>query len=153
MDERRKLLGQHIKKTRRAAPYRYRSQKAFAEAIDKHETSVAYAETGHERVGDAVYEAIEAGLDFPAGSIAAYLAGHTDELPRSEAKQAPAPGVPHEWSAESRARILAMSVEDIIEMGRQLRVTSGDRPAILWLSEATRIKAEAEAIPAGKDAT
>jgi len=61
----------------------------------------------------------------------------TDEMPP-----------PHEWSAEARRKILAMSLEDILDFARQIRTTSGDRAAILWLKEATRIKAEAPAIEA-----
>lgn len=71
VEERRKVLGRRIKRARRRAAYR--SQAAFAAAIGINETSVARAETGYERVGDAVFEAIETGLGWAEGCIAVYL--------------------------------------------------------------------------------
>lgn len=71
MDGRRRALGRHIKRVRRAAGYR--SQKAFAEAIGVHESSVANVERGDERVGEIVFDAIERGLKWPPGCMAAYL--------------------------------------------------------------------------------
>lgn len=79
MDERRKTVGRHIKQARRAAGYK--SQGKFATAIGVHETSVANAETGNDRVGSAVFEAIEGGLKWPTGAIDAYLARRIEHLP------------------------------------------------------------------------
>lgn len=69
--ERRDFVGRRIKRERRQAGFR--SQRAFADALGIHETSVARAETGDERVGDAVFTAIETRLNWPADSIARYL--------------------------------------------------------------------------------
>jgi transcriptional regulator with XRE-family HTH domain len=73
VDERRRAAGQQIKAARRRAGHR--SQRAFADAIGVHESSVANAERGDESVGDAVFQAIEAGLGWAPGSIRAYIDG------------------------------------------------------------------------------
>ncbi|MFD5245068.1 hypothetical protein ACFWIW_11015 [Amycolatopsis sp. NPDC058340] len=153
VETRRKEVGQEIKRARRRK--KFKSQKAFAEHIDVHESSVAYAEIGSDRIGESVFEAIEGGIDWPIGSTQAYIDGTgappwtltpTPAKPPIEPRtEMPAP---HEWSAEARRKILAMSVEDILEFARQIRITSGDRAAILWLKEASRIKAEAPTIEA-----
>jgi hypothetical protein len=89
-------------------------------------------------------------------TVARALPGWTEDTPRDILEGGPIPPPPtrrpkrpsetpaqHEWSAESRARILAMSGREIIEQGREFLATSGERAAILWLTEASRIKAEA----------
>ena len=70
-DDRRKTLGRRISRHRRAAGHR--SARAFADAIGISEGSVAHAESGSPRTGRRVYDAIEAGLDWPEGSIQRYL--------------------------------------------------------------------------------
>jgi transcriptional regulator with XRE-family HTH domain len=71
MEERRKELGRKIQRARRKAGYR--SQKAFAAAIGISEASVAYAESGNNRAGPAVYESIEHGLKWADGYTTRYL--------------------------------------------------------------------------------
>lgn len=73
VETRRKEVGRQIKVARRAK--KFRSQRAFADHIGVHENSVANAETGSDRIGASVFEAVERGLDWSIGSIAAYIAG------------------------------------------------------------------------------
>lgn len=129
VETRRKEAGRQIKVARRAK--KFRSQRAFAEHIGVHENSVANAETGSERIGDSVFEAIERGLDWPIGSTVAYIAGAgqppwvlsqpaTSAAPGSKdpmPSQAPARV---EFSAETRAKWRRMSIDEIIERGAEI---------------------------------
>ncbi|WP_435583344.1 helix-turn-helix domain-containing protein [Amycolatopsis thermoflava] len=83
-EDRRKFVGRRIKRARRRAGYR--SQKAFADVIGLAENSVARAEIGDPRVGEAVFEAIEDGLEWPPDTIAQYLeTGDETVLPKAAA--------------------------------------------------------------------
>jgi transcriptional regulator with XRE-family HTH domain len=83
MEERRKIVGNRIKRARRLAGYR--SQRAFAKALGIHETSVARAETGDDRIGTSVFTAIEAKLHWPDDCIARYLeSGDERHLPSGD---------------------------------------------------------------------
>lgn len=146
MDTLRKQLGEHVRVTREADGYR--SRDALAEAANIGVRSVAAVERG-EQAGRKVLTAIERALRWPTGSITAYLEG-TADLPATPAPQ-PAPAR-HEWSADERRKILAMSLDDVIAFGQQIKRTSGERAAVLWLHEAMRLKAEAAAIES-EDAT
>jgi len=88
VETRRKAVGREIKLARRAK--KFRSQRAFADHIGVHESSVANAETGSDRIGASVYEAIERGVGWPAGSITAYIAGD-GAAPWEQAEVEPAP--------------------------------------------------------------
>lgn len=130
-----------------------------ARALGMSAQNLARIRAGEISVSPGAGRAIERFLRWKPGSVAARLEGGQPEpvepvdpittanpvVPGCPAS-AEAAGGRHEWSAESRHRILAMSVEDILDFGRQIRATGGDRAAILWLREATRIKAEAPAI-------
>ncbi|MFF4600606.1 hypothetical protein [Amycolatopsis sp. NPDC001319] len=85
---------------------------------------------------------LERALQWKRGSIDSIASGgEPTALPDERASEI-LPDPPHEWSAEERAKILAMTFEDIIDFGRMLRRTSGDHAALLWLKEATRLKTE-----------
>lgn len=141
MDTLRKRLGEHVRVTREADGYR--SRDALAEAANIGVRSVAAVERG-EQAGRKVLTAIERALRWPTGSITAYLDG-VAELPAASAA-APTTAPRHEWSADERRKILAMPLDDVIAFGQQIKRTSGERAAVLWLNEAMRIKAEAAAI-------
>lgn len=151
METRRKEVGQEIKRARRRK--KFRSQKAFAAHIDVHESSVANAEIGSDRIGEFVFEAIEGGIGWPVGSTQAYIDGAgappwtlapTPTKPPIESRtEMPAP---HEWSAAARQKIVEMSFDEVIDLARKVRDERGARRAFEWLKEAARIKAEAPAI-------
>lgn len=86
---------------------------------------------------------LEEALRWTRGSIDAVLAGGAPTA--RESVLAPAPAR-HEWSAEERRKILAMSLDEVISFGQQIKRTSGERAAVLWLHEAMRLKAEAATI-------
>lgn len=86
---------------------------------------------------------LEDALRWTRGSIDAVLAGGTPTARESN----PAPAAArHEWSADERRKILAMPLDDVIAFGQQIKRTSSERAAVLWLNEAMRLKAEAAAI-------
>lgn len=72
VDMRRKELGRRVARARRAAGHR--SQASFAAACGIGEKSVADVERGDSRPGEATYEAVERALNWPDGSIMAFLA-------------------------------------------------------------------------------
>lgn len=139
MDTLRKQLGEHVRAAREALGYR--SRDAFADAANVGTRSIAAVERG-EQAGWKVLTAIERALRWPTGSISAYLEGNAG-LPVAPVAASPPR---HEWSVEERRKILAMSLDDVIAFGQQIKRTSGERAAVLWLNEAMRIKAEAAAI-------
>jgi hypothetical protein len=141
MDTLRKQLGEHVRVTREADGYR--SRDTFAAAANIGVRSVAAVERG-EQAGRKVLTAIERALRWPTGSITAYLEGNAD-LPAVPAPQ-PSTIARHEWSADERRKILAMPLDDVIAFGQQIKRTSSERAAVLWLNEAMRLKAEAAAI-------
>lgn len=144
MDALRKRLGELVRTAREAQGYR--SQPAFADAARVSARIISDVERG-QKVGRKSLEAIERTLRWTKGSTTTYLEGGSEP-----AAAPPSTETTHEWSADSRARILAMSGQEIIAQGRSFLTTSGTRAAMLWLTEAARIKAEAEAIPAANDA-
>lgn len=75
---RRQTVGKRLARARRAAGYR--SQAAFADAIGIHETSIARAETGDERVGPDVFTRIELGLNLPDEIITRYIETGSEDL-------------------------------------------------------------------------
>ncbi|UUV29110.1 helix-turn-helix domain-containing protein [Amycolatopsis roodepoortensis] len=150
---RRKEVGRKIKEARRKA--QHTSQEAFAAAIGKHESSVANAERGSDRVGDAVYEAIEDGIDWPAGSITAYINGTgprpweiaprepapvQPEPPAHPAESNPSDGLLAEWTSDEIARIEGMSLDQIEAEGRSIGRFSGDDARARYLHDAAVIK-------------
>jgi len=108
VEERRKILGRCIKRARRRAGYR--SQRAFADQIGFNETSVARAETGDERVGDAVFQAIEIGLGWTEGCITTYLETG-DETVLSSRSQPPVESEPEPESVDPDLEIVKEAYE------------------------------------------
>lgn len=136
MEARRKAVGQHIKATRRKRGYR--SQKAFAGAINVHETSVANAEIGSDRIGaGAVYASIEDGLQWPTNSIVDYIEGRTENLPGADATDAA------EASA-ARQRILALTDVQLAERIVEIAEVQGVEAAGAYLAKVREIRQEAE---------
>lgn len=68
---RRKDAGKRIQRARRAAGHR--SQASFADAIGYHESSVAQAESGSDRAGGGLFQAIEDALHMPPMVISTYI--------------------------------------------------------------------------------
>lgn len=82
---------------------------------------------------------IERFLLWQPGGLQTFLAGDDpDPLVPVDAPR----GRHHEWSQESIDRIHSMTFDEITEIGRQIRATSGERAAVLWLAEAWQIKRE-----------
>lgn len=143
MEDRRKIVGQKIKRERRRLGYR--SQEAFGKAIGFHETTVANAERGSDRTGDAAYEAIEAGLEWPDGSIVAYIAGAGPEpwALAAEAQQLlTAPAVQQRlWPTDEE--IIAMSTDDLAGFALKLKQDAGSQAAEDWLYHALSVRRDA----------
>lgn len=137
-------VGRLIKMTRLR---NYSSQKKFAVKLGVHETSVANAETGSERVGGKkVFPLIEDALGWPVGSISDYINGRSDLLPserqpasetRSLARSSEAP---HEWSAAFREKIAAMALDEIVDLGKTIGEADGEDTQIRFLRAALQIK-------------
>lgn len=144
MDQRRKTVGRRIKLSRLAAGYR--SQRAFAEAIDKNETSVARAETGDERVGDGVFGSIESGLGWPEDCISRYLAtGDESVLPPSRS------GEPN---VKQRRNMARMTRAEILDAADAIEQVDGPDAADDFIRRAFAAKREATQTneTAGRDA-
>jgi DNA-binding XRE family transcriptional regulator len=131
METRRKEVGKHIKAARRRKGYR--SQAAFAEAIGVHESSVAFAETGSSRTGSSVYGAIEDGLEWPTGSILAYIDGRQGYLPGAPEPAAELGSSDSEneltftVTEKDRKRWRTMTTAQIIEEGQMIGRTISER--------------------------
>lgn len=142
MDGRRKEVGKKIQQARRRADYK--NQADFADAIGKHETSIANAERGSERVGAGVWEAIEDGLNWPLGSIELYIAGNGpapwDDLAVTQVATAIEAPAPDDWTPEERERVRGMTVEEIITEGQMIGKYSGEEAQLRYLRTATSIK-------------
>lgn len=140
METRRKTVGQHIKDTRRAM--KIRSQRALAEKIGVHETSVANAETGSDRIGEFVYAAIENGLGWPKRSIEDYIEGKTEDLPTA-ASITPAASPSEGAISAARRRLIEMSDEDIAARIAEVAELQGAKAAGELLRSILDIRAEA----------
>jgi transcriptional regulator with XRE-family HTH domain len=145
VETRREEVGRQIKTRRRLA--KFRSQRAFAEAIGVGESGVANAERGSDRVGDGpIYEAIETYFGWPVGSITAYIAG-TGQAPWSGQPEATAneeePADPaDDWTSEEIERVRGMSNKDIIAEGQMIGRFSGEDAQTRYLWKAFNIKME-----------
>lgn len=134
---RRKEVGREIKRARRKVGYT--SQEAFAAAIRKHESSVANAERGSDRIGESVYNAIEDGLGWPANSILDYIEGRTDEFPPPAGNARPVDDKP--WvPVLTDEQIIAMTSREIMTHYVQLDNEFGKAPADDWLFHAASIR-------------
>ncbi|MEV6879712.1 helix-turn-helix transcriptional regulator [Amycolatopsis sp. NPDC051128] len=152
MDTRRAEVGRQIKSHRRLA--KFRSQRAFAEALGIGESSVANAESGSDRIGDGpVYEAIETHFGWPVGSITAYIAGTGPAPWGAHADTAePAPTEPvvaeqskedgDDWTPEEVKRAQGMTVEEIQAEGRMIGKFSGEEAQIRYLTKALAVRLE-----------
>jgi hypothetical protein len=100
------------------------------------------------RMRTTTKKGVERALHWKRGSIDSIASGGEPTALAEEEPATQTSAPVHDWSAEERAKILAMSVEDIIDFGRMLRRTSGDHAALLWLNEATRLKTEQGALDA-----
>lgn len=142
VETRRKEVGAKIKQERRRAGYS--SQEALAAAIGKHETSVGNAERGSDRVGDAVYEAIEALLGWPIGSSAAYIAGsgrapwEATSEPSANPDEAESPA--DDWTPEEVERVREMSADQIVAEARMIARFSGEEAQLRYLRKAATVK-------------
>lgn len=152
METRRKEVGKEIKRARRAL--RIKSQGALAQEIGVHESSVANAEIGSDRIGESVYEAIERRLHWPIGSSLEYIAaGGQPPWQRATADYTPASDdePPYEWTAESRQRLIAMSLQEVLQAIDHVRLVKGDEEAERASRAIMRLREEATAI--GREAT
>lgn len=142
MEGRRKEVGQRIKRERRRAGFR--SQGAFAAAIGVHETTVANAERGSDRIGSAVYNAIEDGLKWPTESIEAYLAGGDEPpwSPPAHAASEPAGAPDGHWPTD--AEIVAMTTRDMARISLKIEDASGWQAAEDWLFHALTVRRDAK---------
>lgn len=148
VDTRRAEVGRQIKSHRRLA--KFRSQRAFAEALGIGESSVANAESGSDRIGDGpVYDAIETYFGWPMGSITAYIAG-TGPAPwgaQADDEAAPAAPEPTEdagdrWTPEEVERTRGMTVEEIQAEGRMIGKFAGEEAQIRYLTKALSVRLE-----------
>ncbi|GAB3156555.1 hypothetical protein GCM10027258_63170 [Amycolatopsis stemonae] len=90
-------------------------------------------------ISDKAASMIERFLLWEPGGMEIFLAG-------GEPTPLGVPDTPrgrhHTWSPESIDRIRAMPFDEIMEIGRQFKATSGEDAAVLWLAEAWQIKKE-----------
>lgn len=147
-------LGQAVAQARTAAGYPYRTDLVDAVKAAGGKLSIRSLqalEAGDASVGQSVLFA-----------VARLLPNWDEDTPRIVLEAGPIPPTltpvvrlgpsanydmaPYEWSAESRQKILAMDMADVLDFAQQVLATSGDRAVILWLQEAIRLKAEALAI-------
>jgi transcriptional regulator with XRE-family HTH domain len=141
MEARRRLLGDHVRATREAEGHS--SQAAFAEVAGISPRSVAKVESGDPSTGRKVFRAIEFALGWPRDSAMDYLEDKGPLPVRASPVLALLePPVPHEFSADERQKILAMSVDEVLDFARELAQKS-QLAALLWLKEATEIKTQA----------
>lgn len=103
VDTRRRKAGRRLARARRAAGYR--SQKAFAAAINVSEASVANAERGAETVGEGVFTLVETGLNMPDEIITRYLETGDPDLLELIAFYPTSPRRPPEPEPELRDRV------------------------------------------------
>lgn len=76
--KRRKDVGRRIARARRNAGHR--SQASFADALGYSESAVALAESGNQRVGAGLFQAIEEALKMPPMVISNYIESGDEEL-------------------------------------------------------------------------
>lgn len=111
------------------------------------------------RAGSKTYDALEPVLHFPPGSIEQYLRG-AGPLPvaakpagQGDAAERPSGETPpYEWSAESRRKLIAMSMEEVLQLVEHTRLLRGDVEAERALIAIMRLREEAAAIGARGDA-
>jgi transcriptional regulator with XRE-family HTH domain len=139
MAERRRKVGRRIKRARIALGYS--SQQAFADALGIDKSSVANAESGHDRIAvrGNVYVAIEAKLGWPDDAISTYLeSGDAAALSRLDST----PTVADDTAAELRrveAEILRRLIAIRDEYGYDMFL-----PAARRIAELSREQYEAE---------
>lgn len=85
---------------------------------------------------------LEDGLRWARGSVDAILAGGKP-TPRESAPAPTRTAVPYEWSATARRLILAMTSDEISELGRTI---DNEQSRIRWMRAALQLKQEAAAI-------
>lgn len=94
---------------------------------------------------------IERALRWDSGSVDAITRGG-EPTRLAEESAAPRSRPRHEWTARQRAKILAMSFEDTLDLADQIRSGSGESAAWTWLREAARLKLEAAGVEARRQA-
>lgn len=135
----RERLGAAVAEGRVAAGYKFRPP--FAKVAQVSLRSLVDIETGKPGAGEANLTA-----------IARALPNWTEDTPREVLEGGPIPPLAtetpaeptrtaHEWSAEERAQMAAMSMDQVMATYGDLR-TRSEYVALLWLDEATRIKRE-----------
>ena len=77
---------------------------------------------GQSPISDDVAAAIDEFLHRPLG--------RTQELLTH-----PPAGVPHEWTADERAKMRSMSLDEAIAFGQKLKANGDERTAVVWIEE------------------
>jgi DNA-binding XRE family transcriptional regulator len=151
VETRRKEVGKAIKQARRIL--KIRSQAALADKVGVHESSVANAEIGSDRTGDTVFEAIEAHFGWPIGSSMDYISnGGTPPWERGEPAAPENEPPPYEWTAAARRKLIAMSLQEVMQLVEHTRLMRGDAEAERALRAITKLREEAGAIAAPSEA-
>lgn len=98
------------------------------------------------RAGTKTYDALEPVLGFPPGSIEHYLR-RGGPLPKAEERAGTPPDSQdderYEWSAESRRRLVAMSMEEVLQLVEHTRLVRGDAEAERVLRAVMRLRDDA----------
>jgi transcriptional regulator with XRE-family HTH domain len=146
----RERLGAAVAAARTALGFKFRP--GFAKDAGVSLRSLADIERGKPGVGEANLL-----------TVARALPGWTEDTPREILEGGPVPPAvrrskrpsetppPREWSAASRARMGAMSGEEILDQARDFIATSGETAAMWWVADVARIKAEALSISLSED--
>ncbi|UKD55098.1 hypothetical protein L3Q65_45845 [Amycolatopsis sp. FU40] len=100
-----------------------------------------------QRMRSTSKKGIERALLWESGSVDTVAEGGEPTRLPTERTAADRPRRPrHEWSARQRAKILAMSFEDALDLAEQIYGGSGEDAAWTWLREAAQLKLEAAGI-------
>ncbi|WP_435582873.1 hypothetical protein [Amycolatopsis thermoflava] len=144
MEADRKKLGRRIQRARRRAGYR--SAQAFADAIGLSYSSVAHAESGSDRAGKQVFDAIEDGLpDWPTGAIDRYLeTGDPAALPDFGDESKAEPAAPVAPSAtgggDIEAQVAQMTPRELAERARMIELGTDPETAMRWMQWALAVQ-------------
>ncbi|MGW4484282.1 hypothetical protein ACWEOE_10640 [Amycolatopsis sp. NPDC004368] len=138
MSDRRKKVGELIKRGRRAAGYK--SAKAYAQHLGISPTSVTRAENGWDTTGAGVYSDIERDLGWAPNSIMDYVEERTDALPAGgQVDEAPRQeGGPLVFTPTPKdiERWRRMTPEQITEEGEMIGRTISADMRVLYLQAA-----------------
>jgi hypothetical protein len=138
--EARTRLGAAVTAARVGAGYKFRPP--FAKFAGVSLRSLVDLEQGKPGVGEANLLAVSAALpnwteDTPRVILEG---GPVPPIPTQETDSTP-PRTPHEWSADERAQMGAMTMDEVLATYSELRKRS-EYFALSWLDEATRVQRE-----------